>query len=577
MPRWDRDIAYFSLEIGLDANVPTYSGGLGILAGDTLRGAADTELPYVGVTLLYRGGYFSQLIDSEGHQSERPVSWEPERILREMAPRVSVPIDGRNVVIRAFRLDLCGVSGYVVPVYFLDTDLPENDEAARRLTDRLYAGDQAHRIRQEAVLGIGGRRMLRAIGHDIGKFHMNEGHACFVCVELLSERMSRTHERSSGDGRRRHAGLTDRIINDVRQLCVFTTHTPVEAGHDHFSIYQVREIVGDHPVFDRPDLYGEGETLNTTRLAMNFSSFANAVSQKHGEVSRGMFPGYDIHAITNGVHASTWAHPAMRDLFDRHCERWRRDNADLRLASRIPDESIHAAHKAAKGELLEMLADRTDTKLNPDALTVVFSRRVTEYKRPALLMSDIERLLAIHERFPLQIIYAGKSHPRDQRGKETIATIVQASEKLKGTLPIVFYQDYGIESSKKLVSGADLWLNNPRPPLEASGTSGMKAALNGVPSLSTMDGWWLEGWIEGVTGWAIGGEHDDQHYGDDRHGMDRAHAESLYSKLEQEVAPTFYNGAPRWAEIMRACIALNGSHFTTERMVREYALRAYLA
>jgi starch phosphorylase len=506
MPTFDRDIAYFSLEIGFEASIPTYSGGLGILAGDTLRAAADLELPYVGVTLLYRDGYFRQRVGANGEQGEEATPWSPEKLLRPMTPRVVVPVDGRDVTIRAWRLDVFGAGGYLVPVYYLDTDLPENDPEARTLTARLYAGDTDHRIRQETILGIGGRRMLRAIGHDLGTFHMNEGHACFVCVELLSEHLSRAAERRDGNSghhlgvheTRSQHGLTDDAVAAVRQRCVFTTHTPVEAGHDRFPIERVQAILGHHPVFERPDLYGEGSTLNTTKLAMNFSSFSNAVAQKHGEVSRAMFPGYKIHAITNGVHAASWTCDAVRDLFDAHVPNWRRMNSDLRMAAAIDRRALWEAHRRAKRELLVQVEGQTGVRLDPDSLTIVFSRRMTDYKRPSLVLNDIERLRKLAASAgAFQIVYAGKSHPNDGRGKEIIREIYAKAEALSGDVPVVFLSDYDIEVSKKLVSGADVWLNNPRPPLEASGTSGMKAALNGVPSLSTLDGWWLEGWVEG--------------------------------------------------------------------------------
>lgn len=575
MPRFDRDIAYLSLEIGLEADIPTYSGGLGILAGDTLKAAADIELPYVGVTLMYRGGYFKQTIDGSGQQVEQPQAWNVESHLRPMAPRVSVPVDGRDVILRAWRMDVKGVTGFIVPVYFLDADVAGNDDAARKLTARLYEGDSDHRIRQEALLGIGGRRMLRAIGHDVGTFHMNEGHAVFVVVELLSEQISRAAERGRKHELDAGRGLSSQAIAEVRSKCVFTTHTPVEAGHDRFDIHRVRRIIGDHPVFDRPDLYGEGEILNTTKLAMNFSTFVNAVARRHGEVSREMFPGYPIQAITNGVHAATWTSGPVRGLFDEFCPLWRRENSDLRLAAGIPTDRLLAAHDHSKRGLLEHVKKATGRTLDPAKLTVVFSRRMTDYKRPSLIMRDVSRLKNIAKNAgPLQVIYAGKAHPHDGRGKEIIREIYSAARDLGDAVPVVFLESYDIETSKLLVSGADVWLNNPRPPLEASGTSGMKAAVNGVPSLSTLDGWWLEGWVEGVTGWAIGEPGDEYRFRTDKAGMDEAHAASLYDKLERSVLP-MYRDREAWAHMMRQCIALNGSHFTTERMVREYALRAY--
>jgi len=572
-----QDIAYFSLEIGLEPAIPTYSGGLGILAGDTIRAAADLGLPYVGVTLLYRNGYFDQTFDADGRQQEGPRRWNPDEVLRELAPRVSLPIAGREVLLRAYQFDVIGVHGHRVPVYFLDSDLEENHPDDRRLTHQLYSGGHEHRIKQEAVLGIGGRRMVRAIGHDIGCFHMNEGHACLLCVELLSEYISRTG-----------LGTLDRdMLERVRQRCVFTTHTPVPAGHDRFDIGQMKAIIGEHPLWQHPEIYGEPGAregynpaiFNTTRLALNLSKFANAVARKHGEVSRDMFPGYRIEAITNGVHAATWARKPLRDLFDRHCPEWRANNSDLRLAAGIPDEDVAAAHADAKrlmtGEVNKRLGLSGGEALNDRDFTIVFARRATAYKRPAMLLSDPDRLAAIAQKHgPIQVIYGGKAHPNDAAGKGIIHEIAQLRGRLNGSVKVVFVPNYEIDIAKLLVAGCDLWLNNPEPPLEASGTSGMKAALNGVPQLSTLDGWWLEGWVEGVTGWAIG-EPGDSVLTMPAERLYKKHAESLYSQLDTKILPLYHNDRPGWIRVMKNAIALNGSHFTTERMVRDYALRAY--
>jgi len=571
--RIDQDIAYLALEIGIDERLPTYAGGLGILAGDTLRAGADLGLPMVAVTLLYRDGYFAQRLGADRLQEEPGEEWRPETLLRLMTPRIAVPVDGRTVMVRAYRYDAVGVGGHVVPVYFLDSDFRENDEAARGLTRRLYAGDPDHRIRQETVLGVGGVRMLRAIGHDLRLIHMNEGHACLATLEVLSGQMARLAEHAAGPSR----ALERDVIEAVRRKFVFTTHTPVPAGHDRFPVERVRAIFGDHPALHRPDLYSDdgGHTLNTSRLAMNLSGFTNAVAQRHGEVTRDMFPGYQVHAVTNGVHAASWAGPHQAALFDEHLPQWRRMNADLRLAQRIDPEALLAAHARAKAEMLEMVRERTDHTLDPGACTIVFARRMTDYKRPGMVCGDPERLRRIVQRAgPTQLIFAGKAHPHDHRGKEIIQQIHGAAAELAKDVPVVFIPGYDIALAKKLVAGADVWLNNPRPPLEASGTSGMKAALNGVPSLSTLDGWWAEGCVEGVTGWAIGTLSDDCRR-EDVGGLDRRHAESLYHKLEHEVLPMYHDDRDRWAEVMRSSIAINGSYFTTERMMREYAVQAY--
>lgn len=573
MPRLSNDIAYLSLEIGFEAAIPTYSGGLGVLAGDTLKAAADVGLPYVGVTLLYRGGYFSQKLGPDGSQSPEAHPWKPEDTLRAMSPRIVVPLDGREVVIRAWRLDIHGVNGHIVPVYFLDSDLPENDPEARKLTNRLYDGGPDHRIRQEAILGIGGRRILRAIGHDVDTLHMNEGHASFLCIELLSEYFARVREQTG-----ENAQLDAAAVAHVRHKCVFTTHTPVEAGHDRFPIESVRAIVGDHPLFQRPDLYGEPGVLNTTRLAMNFSKFSNAVARKHGEISRKMFPGYPIRSITNGVHATSWVSPHMRKLFDLHMPLWRHDNHDLRLAHAIPDQQLWEAHAAEKADMIEKVSQRSGVALDADALTIVFARRMTDYKRPGLIFADIERLKKIaREVGPFQLIFAGKAHPHDERGQDIIRSIHRAAKQLAGSVPVAFYADYDIAIARHLVAGADIWLNNPRPPLEASGTSGMKAALNGVPSLSTLDGWWIEGCVNGVTGWAIGDEVEAPERGPLLDEYDIAHAEAIYKLIEKTILPLYRRDRAGWTRVMKNAIALNGSYFTTQRMVSEYALRAYTA
>jgi starch phosphorylase len=571
--RIDQDIAYLALEIGIDERVPTYSGGLGILAGDTIRAGADLGLPMVAVTLLYREGYFAQEIGPDRMQHEPGERWSPESLLRPMTPRVSVPVDGRQVALRAFRYDAVGVGGHVVPVYFLDADLPENDEAARWLTSRLYAGDPDHRIRQETILGVGGPRMLRAIGHEVRLYHMNEGHACLATLEALSAAASRLAEHGEGAGR----ALERDVLEGVRRRFVFTTHTPIPAGHDRFPVERVRAIFGDHPALHRADLYSDdgGHMLNTSRLAMNLSGFTNAVAQRHGEVSRDMFPGYRVEAITNGIHAASWVGPHMAALFDEHLPDWRKRNADLRLAQRIDPETLLAAHARAKTDMLELVRERTGRTLSAEACTVVFARRMTDYKRPGLIFSDMERLRRIVRKTgPMQLIFAGKAHPHDHRGKEIIQRIHAAAAELGMDVPVVFIAGYEIALAKRLVAGADVWLNNPRPPLEASGTSGMKAAINGVPSLSTVDGWWAEGCVEGVTGWSIGTRADDCRF-EDVGRLDHRHAEGLYHALEHEVLPTYHEHREAWAAVMLGSITINGSYFTTERMMREYAVRAY--
>ncbi len=558
----NRKVAYFSMEIGLNPSMPTYSGGLGVLAGDTIRAAADQKVPMVAVSLLHRKGYFYQRLDADGWQTEEPVAWPVDDFLEEEKARAQVTIEDRTVQLRAWRYDVKGVTGFIVPVYFLDADLPENSEPDRALTHYLYGGDNHYRLCQEVILGIGGVRMLRALGYgELERYHMNEGHASLGTIELLDERLAR-------EGRDR---IVDEDIDAVRAQCVFTTHTPVPAGHDQFPIEMVRSVLGPHQVLEMQEVFCCEDRLNMTYLALNLSHYVNGVAKRHGEVSRHMFASYIIDSITNGVHATTWTAPALQDLFDRYIRGWREDNFSLRYALSIPRPEIWDAHMAAKRELIEHVNRETNTGMDVDHLTFGFARRAAAYKRADLLLRDPARLKRIAERNgPIQIVYAGKAHPQDQQGKELIKRVVQARANLKDIVRIAYLPNYDMNLGGMMTAGVDVWLNTPRPPMEASGTSGMKAALNGVPSLSILDGWWIEGCIEGITGWAIGidgrpGEQDDD-------GRD---AESLYDKLENVVAPLFYADRNGFINVMAHAIALNGSFFNTQRMIAQYVMRAY--
>jgi glycogen phosphorylase len=560
-----RTIAYFSMEIGLDARMPTYSGGLGVLAGDTIRSAADLKVPMVAVTLLYRSGYFHQRLDASGWQSEEPVEWTIGDFVREEPRRISVALEGRTVHLRSWRYDVEGISGFTVPVYFLDADLPENSEWDRTLTHFLYGGDLHYRLCQEMLLGVGGVRMLRAMGYEnIERFHMNEGHSSLLTLELLDEAA-------------RAAGRTAVIRDDaeaVREKCVFTTHTPVPAGHDQFPLELARQVIGHRPdFFDLKDIYSYEGRLNMTYLALRLSRYVNGVAKKHGEVSRLMFAGYSIDAITNGVHAATWTAKPFQDLFDRYMPGWREDNFSLRYGLRIPGQEVWQSHLRARELLFADVRRKTGVELDAEVFTIGFARRSTEYKRGDLLFHDIERLRTIAaEVGGLQVVYAGKAHPRDTGGKELIKRIFQAKESLKQDITIAYVGNYDMEFGKLITSGVDLWLNTPLPPLEASGTSGMKATLNGVPSLSVLDGWWIEGHIEGVTGWSIG---ENLHRTGDSSEWSKD-ALSLYDKLEKIILPLFYRDRDRFVDVMRSCLALNGAFFNTQRMMLQYVLRAYL-
>ncbi len=584
-----RIVAYFSMEIALENAMPSYSGGLGVLAGDTIRAAADLRLPMVAVSLLYRRGYFTQRLAEDGSQTEEPVEWRVEDFLQEEPARASVSIEDRRVDLRCWRYTVKGVRGFEVPVYFLDADLPSNAVSDRNLTGTLYGGDSYYRLCQEVVLGIGGVRILRALGYnDLTRYHMNEGHAALLSLELLAE-----EAREAG-----RASIRGEDIEKVRGKCVFTTHTPVPAGHDRFPMeYLTRVFPKQTEFLDLKDasaadfmkrvLQAEqtypgiqeaargGATLNLTQLALSLSTYVNGVAKVHGETSRQMFPHVPIEAITNGVHAGTWTSPAFQQLFDRYIPSWREDNYSLRGALGLPAEDVWSAHLIAKHELFEEVRKKTGLNFDAEVFTIGFARRATGYKRADLILADLDRLRQIVKNAgAFQIIYAGKAHPNDGGGKEIIRHIFQAKKALRKTVPTVFLDNYDLDLGGKITSGVDLWLNTPQFPLEASGTSGMKAALNGVPSLSILDGWWVEGHIEGVTGWSIGEPRRVAAAGVATDNA--AEAESLYSKLEGVILPLYYAERSRFLGIMQHAIAINGSFFNTQRMVQQYITDAYL-
>ena len=569
--------------------MPSYSGGLGVLAGDTIRAAADLRLPMVAVSLLYRRGYFTQRLSEDGSQTEEPVEWRVEDFLTEESARASLSIENRRVELRCWRYAAKGVRGFDVPIYFLDADLPSNADADRALTGSLYGGDPYYRLRQEVLLGMGGVRMLRALGHnDLTRYHMNEGHAALLTLELLgaeAEKAGRTSIRGED-------------IEKVRSKCVFTTHTPVPAGHDRFPMeFFTRAFPGRTEFLDLKDASSadlmkralqagqdfaglqdaaqHGASLNMTQLALNLSTYVNGVAKQHGETSRQMFPEVPIEAITNGVHAGTWTSPAFQQLFDRYIPSWREDNYSLRGALGLPAEEVWAAHLIAKHELLEEVRKKTGLNLDAEVFTIGFARRATGYKRADLILSDLDRLREIAKNAgQFQIVFAGKAHPNDGGGKDIIRRIFKAKKALRKSIPVVFLDDYNLDLGGKVTSGVDLWLNTPQFPLEASGTSGMKAALNGVPSLSILDGWWVEGHIEGVTGWSIG--ESRRAAGGSAPTDNQAEAESLYSKLEGVILPLYYNERTRFLGVMQHAIAINGSFFNTQRMVQQYITDAYL-
>jgi starch phosphorylase len=555
----DTRIAYFSMEIGIRPEMHTYSGGLGILAGDTLKSAADLRIPMIGITLIHRMGYFRQELDPFGRQIEHPDPWDIEKYLKRINIKVSVEIEKKPVYITAWYYIIESTTGGKVPVIFLDTEIPDNDPVNRTLTHYLYGGDLEYRLKQEIILGIGGVRVLDELGFEIRKYHMNEGHSSLLTLELLNKFKKPIEEVWSEEL------VWD--VQKVRDLCVFTTHTPVEAGHDRFPYDLVQRILGEPvPMWLIKKLAGDG-MLNMTLLGFNLSEYINGVSKKHEEVSERMFPGYEIHAITNGVHPYTWVSEPFKNLYNKHLPGWAMEPEIFVRAWKIPEEELWDAHMQAKKSLIDYVNRLTGMNFNYETFTIGFARRATPYKRADLLLSDPERLAIIGEG-RVQIIYAGKAHPKDEVGKQLIQRIFQIKERIKDKVKIVYLPNYDMAMAIKLVAGVDIWLNNPLKPLEASGTSGMKATHNGVPNFSVLDGWWIEGWIEGYTGWAIGTL--------DESSDPKRDAEDLYFKLGNDVLPMFYENRYIWFKVMKNAIAMNAYYFNTHRMIRFYVTEAYI-
>jgi starch phosphorylase len=546
-------IAYLSMEIALRPEIHTYSGGLGILAGDTVRSCADLGLPVVFVTLASRQGYLRQEIGSDGRQRAHPDPWEPGDWAKPLPPLVAVEIEGRQVWIRTWLYLHRSPHGQAVPVLLLDTALEQNDARDRGLTDRLYGGDLAYRLKQEMVLGVGAARALRALGFELATYHLNEGHAALLASELL-----RRYPRSGA------SGALSYDAERVRTLCVFTTHTPVPAGHDRFPYGLLASTTSDLPPLSALKRLAGRRELNMTHLALALSGYVNGVAQLHAVTTRGMFPGHDIRAITNGVHLETWAHPAFARLLAAHFPRWALEPEILVRADHLPDAAVWAAHRRAKADLCRLVGKVAQVQLDPAKPIIGFARRMTGYKRPELLFEDIRRLTALAARHEFQLVFAGKAHPKDRGGQELIRLIHRDLRRLANRIPGAFLPNYDMGMARTVVAGCDVWLNTPIPPLEASGTSGMKAALNGVLNLSTRDGWWIEGCIEGSTGWSIA----------PRRGA--GDAEALYERLENAVLPLYYEDRARWTWMMKQAIGKVACFFNSHRMMRRYASEAYL-
>ncbi|MFH1211397.1 MAG: alpha-glucan family phosphorylase [Candidatus Woesearchaeota archaeon] len=549
-------VAYFSMEIGLSTHMPTYSGGLGILAGDTLKSFSDLHVPVVGITLLSKKGYFYQKLDEQGNQREQPAQWSVNDFLTLLPEKIAVEIEGRTVNVQIWEYVLAGIKGFEMPIYFLDTDIETNAPEDREITSYLYGGDIKYRIKQEIVLGIGGVKLLRELKFsNIKRYHMNEGHSAFLVCELYNEL--------------KDSGLDiDAMLKKIREQCVFTTHTPIAAGHDIFPMELALSMVGKNAGQCISRLGSVNGNVNMTLLALNACHYVNGVAKKHGEVTQQMFPGYPIDSITNGVHSSTWVSDSLKLVFNRHIPGWENDPSSLRYAMGIPKDELKEAHFKEKKKLIDFVNSETNAGMDYDFFTIGFGRRMTAYKRSDLLFSDIKRLLDINGRVgKIQIIFAGKAHPADQQGKDIIRNLFNIIGQLKGRVNIAYLENYDMDIAKLLVAGVDVWLNTPQRPLEASGTSGMKACHNGVPHFSVLDGWWLEGHIEGVTGWSIGPEFAPEDSNVD--------ANDLYEKLEKVIVPLFYNNYDQYLSVMQKAIAINASFFNTHRMVQQYVLNAY--
>ena len=541
------EIAYFSAEIGISSSLPTYSGGLGVLAGDHLKAAGDVGLNICGITLLYKEGYFKQRVDEKGEQSETYPKFDPNPLLEKTSIEFSLKLRGRDVWIKVFKFTYKSTSGLKIPIFFLDTDHEKNKQEDRILTLRLYSGDKNHRILQEAILGFGGIKLLDRMDQNaIKKYHMNEGHSSFLVLGLL--------EKFNNDTKK------------VKSKCHFTTHTPVPAGHDQFSLDRVKNLLNGlipHNL-ELPSLINQNK-LHMTELGLSFSETANGVSRLHGKVAQAQFPWKkDIGYITNGVHHSYWMGGPLKQLYDKFIPDWRENPNALINIENIPDNDLWQAHLSRKKYLLNYSNALTGKALDCDTLTIGFARRSATYKRAQLIFHDIEKLESICKN-NIQIIFSGKAHPNDKDGKKIIKQIIHKSDLLFGKVKIIFLENYNMWLGKLITSGVDLWLNTPLRPNEASGTSGMKASLNGIPNLSILDGWWEEGCREGINGWAIGNAENSD---------DNKDAEHLYSTLKNKVIPTFYNDKKQWIRMMKESIK-TGINFTAHRMILDYEKKYY--
>lgn len=523
-------VAYFCMEYGLHEEFRTYSGGLGILAGDYIKTAGESGVPMVAVGILWREGYTQQLIGEDGRPFDIFLQSNYD-FLKDTGVTVHVTVRGKDVACKVWRVDKYGNA----PLYLLDTNVPGNEEPW--ITDRLYGGGSDDRIAQEIVLGIGGVRALRALGIDVDVYHFNEGHAVLAGVELIREKMAKS-------------AAFEPALQATRRQIVFTTHTPVPAGNESHALAALQYVGAYNGLSYEQMVRIGGDPFNMTIAGLRLSRIANAVAQLHGVTSRQMWNGVadaaPIIAITNGVHPGTWQDNRIRRAF-------------------AAGEGLIDAHQLAKSELIAYIASRTGVRLNPNAILLGFARRAASYKRSDLIFGDPVVMGPLLRSGKIQLVFAGKAHPNDGRGKDIVANLVSKSREYPNS--VVFIENYDMRIGRMLTRGCDVWLNNPRRPMEASGTSGMKAAMNGVLNLSVLDGWWPEGCRHGVNGWQVGdayeGADQDQH---DLH--------SLYHVLFNEVMPAYEN-KPKWESMMRASIEMSAYPFSTDRMLREYYENLY--
>ncbi|MFA6194954.1 MAG: alpha-glucan family phosphorylase [Patescibacteria group bacterium] len=535
-------VAYISMEIALENKIKTYAGGLGVLAGDILRSAVSLKFPMVGVTLFNRDGYFKQSIGKDGEQKELPDKSD-FLLLKKMPQTVMVNIGKEKVLVGAWRYRIKDESGFCVPVYFLDTDFPENTKINRELSGSLYGGNEEYRLKQEIILGRGAIKMLEAIGHQkIEKIHLNEGHGALAAIELFLNSKQRKEKDK---------------LKEVRNKCVFTTHTPIPKAQDIFSLPYLLSFQSDFPGY-LPDLVKDN-AINLTKTGLYFSGFANAVSKAHQQTARNIYKNNNLQAITNGIDSLFWTAPEFKILYDKNIPGWRADNSLLKKAESLSPLDIWTTHQQAKKRLIGQLNEKYKAGLDSDVFTIAFARRFATYKRPEFIFKDLGRLLKINQERRFQLIYAGKAHPSDMEGREMIKKINLLAKGLNQNIKIFFWEDYDLGKARLLTAGADLWLNTPLPPNEASGTSGMKAAHNGVPQASTLDGWWGEGYKKNKTGWLI----------KEKQGGD------IYDLLEKEILPLYYDFPEKWRRLMISVISRNASYFNAQRVLKEYIKRAY--